>query len=221
MDIQHNYTSFTHHSPELFSDKLTLTMKVNRSGQIDIRSMLKETGTRKSKSKFGTLGNQYKKHYEIKEGICQFPIRVLFSIEPTSKARGYLRLDFNPAHLQKEDIVKFRKALESVLGKYARRLYKHARITRLDIAGDIVYPAGDLMLHLEGTKRSRIYSNDAGEVESFYSGSPRSVWYINVYNKIAERASRGEKINADDILTRIEARFHPDKERVKIGRAHV
>ncbi len=118
-----------------------------------------------------------------------------------------IRLEFNPSKLGADGIAELHGILGSVIPNGWGRFAKEAKITRLDIAVDILgLRMSKLQLVPKKGSTVKTWSQD-GKLQTYQWGKPKGS-HIQIYNKSAQQQSKG-KASAGPPVTRFERRFKP------------
>jgi hypothetical protein len=122
--------------------------------------------------------------------------------EAGPKLPGYpsYRLDFNPAKLTSDGIDELKCLLDSIMDPTPEEFLGKGRITRVDIAADLIgLGLNDLIVLASRKQKHGIYSNRYGEPETVYLGTPRSARVVAY--------TRPTKLSG--VTTRLECRLKP------------
>jgi hypothetical protein len=151
-----------------------------------------------------TSRNGYKKNSKFRED--KYGGRVLFSVLPVKPNAAPFRVEFNPAKLGKklvEELVLDITA-EMLIGGVGT-FYKHARVTRVDVAFDLFgLELNELFLWSDGNIVNQTFQKEGMRTETVIQ-SYSKIKQLVIYNKAKEMADKG-LIPISDPWTRVEAR---------------
>ena len=117
-----------------------------------------------------------------------------------------VRLDFNPAKLGADGLQELHGILTSVMPDGWRHFVKGGRISRLDVAVDLVgVRMTKLKMQPAISQSSQAWFSTAGKLQTYQWGKPKGT-HTQIYNKTAEQATRGVTIPGPQV-TRVERRL--------------
>ena len=125
--------------------------------------------------------------------------------------KAFLRVDYNPAKIATSYIASY---LDFIVPGGYKRMVEDAKITRFDVAVDVIgVDINELIVYPGKCRKSQIFFNK-NKTESEYYGDRKSPWSLVVYNKIAEAKVHGTKCSVSAMsnsnkCTRIEVRAKP------------
>ena len=155
-------------------------------------------------------GYAHRRHRQLYNFSLDVPLSkgsLLLQCDPWYSTNAYFRCEFNPNSCYMPDV---RGVLDAVLRWGYTGLLNHGRVTRIDLAVDVGVDIDSLLISKPMTRRSGIYANEMGELETYYLGSRTSPLCFAVYDKRAEQESKGSDMpTSAGPLTRIEARLRP------------
>jgi hypothetical protein len=135
----------------------------------------------------------------MSDGVDKHPI--CFEAGPKHEGLPSYRLDFNPAKLSAEGIDQLKVLLDSIIDATPQEFFSEGRVTRVDVAVDLVGPTVDHMFVLTERKQKHgVYSNRYGVPETVYLGTPRSSRVV-AYTKVDNTTGT--------VGTRLECRLKP------------
>lgn len=135
---------------------------------------------------------------------------ILFGTNPKYSTRPYVHLQLNPSGLDKELATSLRGDLDWLLGTYYKQFFFNSNVARLDIAADFVnLSTGDVICRNLRQRRSAMFFNQHGQLESMYLGHSKGNIQIKIYDKTAKNRSKGNRSDVQQI-TRIEATVNPN-----------
>ncbi len=215
-------------------DRLSLVITIypdmygkNAPANLSVPEWVKATGDYLQHQPYNTqvagtkyfANKQWFKHVTLAMGKRGSSVRFQFD-EKTSKLPALFRLDFNPRKLGRKGFATLVSILSDPNGPFQFETFiEHARVTRIDIAVDLVgVQVADLLVrHKKQGKRS-YYVGKAGVIETLYvhrgktKTKPSGNVVLTAYDRCAERLSKG-KVGPYGLadVTRIEVTKLPKK----------
>jgi len=126
---------------------------------------------------------------------------VFFEAGPKLPGHPSYRLDFNPAKLTGDGIDELKCFLECIMDPTPEEFFGKGRVTRVDIAADLIGPdLNDLIVLASRKQKHGVYSNRYGVPETVYLGTPRSARVVAY--------TRPNKLSGV-VATRLECRLKP------------
>lgn len=173
----------------LIFDKLAFTYPIDSKKRLALIDKINqpEFYGHYNRKVYGNTQGRYKNNYqfEIYHGNT-----IDLSLYPCNKQHNFLRLEFNPDKLGKEGGIELRRFLIKLLGlKEVKRIYFHARVTRLDLTLDILNMEPNLYLHIDKVRQSSIKRNKDQVITSQIVGSGNSDLRVTVYDKDIEQGN--------------------------------
>jgi hypothetical protein len=127
---------------------------------------------------------------------------ICFEAGPRRPACPSYRLDFNPSQLSREAMDQVKVLLDTTIDPTPEQFFSAGRITRIDVAIDIVgFTIDDLIVLTERKQKHGVYSNRHGVPETVYLGTPRSSRVVAYTKPIGQFGLLG---------TRLECRLKPN-----------
>jgi hypothetical protein len=183
------------------------------------KAVFKGVGLKKA---FVPGGTRYTHNFEVFESDAGGkPSRLgLIQLKPGNKSHAFLRFELNPAAIGRDGCAAFKDVLKSILGNAARKVLAKAKITLLDPAVDILgIPIHALLLYSDRVGDSLVWGRhfdrnhpDRLYILTYQIGSKKSCISVIIYDKRAERRSRGKAFmgrRANRHCVRAEGRIRP------------
>jgi hypothetical protein len=127
---------------------------------------------------------------------------ICFEAGPRRPGCPSYRLDFNPSQLSREAMDQVKVLLDTIIDPTHEEFFSTGRITRIDVAVDLVgVTIGDLIVLTERKQKHGVYSNRHGVPETVYLGTPRSSRVVAYTKPIGQLGLLG---------TRLECRLKPN-----------
>jgi len=194
----------------LFCDKLSFTIdyKTN-SERAHIVSAAQELVS--CKAAFRCIRSPYKKGIGIYQGNYPNRLRMLIQWDPKYPEASYLRVDFNPANADLDDVwVKLNHTLPGGIGDYLGK----AVFTRLDAAADIYGYLPHQLAAYYPQKSITQTNSKSGVIETLYIGTKEDANRVVLYDKMRHVKEQKKKYNLtlpfpDCPTTRVEIRMKP------------
>lgn len=182
--------SFTHYIPE--SKRPIVITRINNP---DIYSGYNR---RVFGTDFGRYNNNYQ--FDIHDGNTIF-----ISLYPKNKNNNFLRVDYNPTKLQKDGRKELRRFLLKLIKvTLVKRIYFHARVTRLDLTLDVFNMEPNIYIHRNLIQCSEIIRDDETDrIASQILGSDESNCRVTMYDKSLEQGLSSEQGNHQRIEIRL------------------
>ncbi|MBK0399065.1 hypothetical protein H0I76_07680 [Limibaculum sp. M0105] len=184
-------------------DKISLTLPITSAatkGAIwNVVKVQEELGyVKKTYSKNGYSYNAF-----LSLDVSKEP--ALLSLYPNKKEYSFVRLEFNPAKMGKDGVEELLLAhMEYILPGGPEQLFQSARVSRLDIAIDLLgIGIKNTLFYSNYAVRSGFYKRN-GYLETLYLGSPKSNRQTRIYDKKKEMAKNEIQSESSVPMTRIE-----------------
>lgn len=141
----------------------------------------------------------------------------LIQLNPPNKEHAFLRIELNPDAIGKDGCIAFKDLLKRILGGDAMWVVAGAKITLLDIAVDVNgIPIDALLLFSNKCSESLVWGRhfdrnypDRLNIQTQQIGSKKSRKSTTIYDKRAERLSKGLLRGTGQECVRVEGRLHP------------
>ena len=199
--------------PKPFIDKLTVNLTFHSAKQAyETHGVLYQslTGDTEDFPSVGKAVKGFKIAKKIMLPDCESYPRIDYSFT-TDQSTGAnigqrVRIEFNPAKLGLAGLEYLHNVLSSVIEGGWHEFVTHGRISRLDVAVDLVdVRITKLKMVPKKAVVSQTWNNSKGKLETYQWGKPTGS-YTQIYNKTAEMAARGAVVSGPQV-TRFERRL--------------
>ncbi|MDX8126457.1 hypothetical protein QLH52_04135 [Methylomonas sp. OY6] len=192
----------------LIIDKIAFTTPIPMEIRTDVLTNLANSDLRMEYSVRVHRNNngRYANNYTIRVDPDN---TVSISAFPKRKSDNFLRVEFNPAKLDKTAKENLRNYLKRVVGlKRLKSIYFECRVTRLDLTVDIDTEYSEIYAYKPGAKYSEIFRDEEEVMLSQVVGSEKSDYRATLYNKCEELGGDDLGDDLDDVFeTRLELRL--------------
>ncbi|MEQ1557834.1 MAG: hypothetical protein ABL933_02695 [Methyloglobulus sp.] len=172
----------------LFYDKIAFTFPIRKSKRLLLIDRLNDPNfyEKYNRRVYGHNNGRYQNNYQFE--IFQWNT-IKLSVYPINTSHNFLRVEYNPRNLGVRGRKKFRLFLIKLLTKdVMKKIYFHARLTRLDLTLDVFDMEPGLYIHRSRIEQSEIYRDKFGyKIISQVIGSEMSNRRITMYDKRAEQ----------------------------------
>jgi hypothetical protein len=198
---------------KIIIDKIGFTLPIDKDKRLDLISKINNLGFYKNykrKVYKGSDAGRYKNNYqfEVFNGIT-----IALSLYPVNTTHNFLRVECNPARLNKEGRKNFRSFFKKLLGEeVGDKIFLESRVTRIDLTLDVYDMEPNIFIHKNRVEHSEIIKikeqdlivniEDQELILTQIIGSDRSSCRITMYNKNIEQG-----IACDSNYQRIEIRL--------------
>ena len=141
---------------------------------------------------------------------CPSPPRIDYSYDKDA-AKGVnfarrIRIEFNPSKLGFDGLKNMHAILSTMMDGGWRLFVNHGRISRLDVAVDLVgVRITKLMIVPPKAVVSQTWNSSKGKIETYQWGKPKGS-FTQIYNKTAQMQARGLSVSGPQV-TRFERRL--------------
>ena len=134
---------------------------------------------------------------------------ILIQARPYNIHAPFMRFEWNPWKIGVEGLGYFKAMLETMIPYGYLQLRSDGKVTRLDIAVDILgTPIDELIIRAKRSRAYSLYMGADGHIETVYLGKPKSAQTV-AYDRVKKLQKEGQKAPAFPI-TRIECRLKPN-----------